>query len=159
LVAGSGDERYIAELKLLAYELKISENIQWCGWMSGEEKFGFLESLELFALTSYNENFAIVVTEALGMGTPVLLSENVGLADYVKETALGWVCRNEISSIRDTLKCIYQNRHRLEEIRRVAPTVIKKDFDKENLALKYIAAYDEMILMKQRAVKLTEKGL
>jgi glycosyltransferase involved in cell wall biosynthesis len=145
LIAGTGDKQYIAGLKTLANELSISAKIEWCGWMAGEEKFRFYESIDLFALTSYNENFAIAVTEALAMGTPVLVTENVGLADYVKAKKLGWVCSTEIESIRNAIVNINKNRERLDEINKIAPDLIVSDFNRETLAKKYTSAYKQTV--------------
>ena len=109
--------------------------------MSGENKFRFMQQLDLFVLTSYNENFAIAVTESLAMGTAVLVSENVGLADYVKEKQLGFVCKTEVTAIKKELNKIYANRDDFPRIKNEAPEIISKDFDKKSLARKYISAY------------------
>jgi glycosyltransferase involved in cell wall biosynthesis len=141
LIAGSGDERYVGTLRSLASRLGISEKIEWCGWKNGDEKFHFFESIDLFILTSYNENFAIAVTESLSVGTAVLVSEWVGLADYVREKKLGWVCVNDIGSIRKNLTVAYQSREERERIKGTAPATISHDFNKKNLALQYVSAY------------------
>lgn len=148
MIAGSGDEKYINTLKSLAYQLNISDKIRWCGWMNGESKFRFMKQIDLFVLTSYNENFAIAVTESLAMGTAVLVSENVGLADYVKEKQLGFVCKAQVTAIKRELNKIYSNRNDLLRIKNEAPEIIAKDFDKKSLARKYISAYKNILGFK-----------
>ena len=140
-MAGTGDEAYIVSLKNLVNELNLAQHVEWCGWKGGEEKFHFLQSLDLFALTSYNENFAIAVTEALAVGTPVLVSNMVGLAPFVQERKLGFICRTTVQSIRKELINIYQNKEILGTIRNAAPATVTEDFNKEKLAEKYIEAY------------------
>lgn len=147
-IAGWGDEKYIDTLKLLASQLNISDRIEWCGWINGESKFRFMNELDLFVLTSYNENFAIAVTESLAMGTAVLVSENVGLADYVKEKKLGFVCKAEVPAIKRELNKIYANRNDLIRIKNDAPEIISEDFDKRYLARKYVSAYKDILGFK-----------
>lgn len=148
MIAGSGDDKYISTLKLLATQLHIADKIEWCGWMSGEDKFRFMEQLDLYVLTSYNENFAIAVTESLAMGTAVLVSEYVGLADYVTEKQLGFVCKTEVDSIKTELNKIYANKSELLRIKKEAPEMITADFDKKVLARKYTSVYENILGIK-----------
>lgn len=140
-IAGSGEAAYIESLKTLAQELGISGKIEWCGWMKGEEKYRFLRGVDLFVLTSYSENFAIAVTESLAVGTPVLVSEGVGLAGYIAEKGLGWVCTTSPDSILSTLEQIHRDGAAQQRIRQSSAALIRQDFEKEHLATQYIQAY------------------
>ena len=142
-IAGAGEEEYIASLKKLAKDLKIDSKIEWCGWMKGESKFQFLQSVDVFVLTSYNENFANTVIEALGVGTPVFLSKRVGLADFVQKNEVGWVCDTDVASIRTVVQRIFAERSKLQAMRKNAPVLIQKEFNKINLANQYNDAYEQ----------------
>jgi glycosyltransferase involved in cell wall biosynthesis len=96
-------------------------------------------------LTSRNENFANTVIESLVIGTPVFLSEGVGLADYVKKNNLGWVCDVNVPSITHGLNQISSERHKIESINRSAPSLIKMDFDKTSLAGQYGDLYKKFV--------------
>lgn len=144
-IAGSGEEAYISSLKHLALQLGIETKIEWVGWKAGDEKFGFLQYIDVFVLTSYNENFANTVIESLVMGTPVFLSDGVGLADYVKENDLGWVCEINVPSIIANLQRVFAEQHKFDLIQQLAPGRIKIDFGKTTLAHKYVAAYQQFI--------------
>ena len=143
-IAGAGDEAYIAYLRSLADTCGIADKIEWCGWMKGIEKFRFLSGLDLFILTSHNENFALAVIESLAMGSPVLVSENVGLADYVNEKQLGWTCKTEVTSVHEQLLRSYGDKEQTQRIRKTAPETIAFDFDKKRLALLYESQYDQL---------------
>lgn len=142
-IAGTGDDAYIASLKTLATKLKIANCIEWRGWIGGEEKFSFLSSVDLFTLTSHNENFANAVIESLAVGTPVLVSNDVGLSDFVKHNQLGWVCELQVSSIAKTLTEIMTQETELNRIRKVAPELITKSFNKVQLGHQYSKAYEQ----------------
>ena len=144
-IAGSGEDAYVLSLKRRAVDLGIDTKIEWCGWKTGEEKFQFLQSIDVFVLTSRNENFANTVIESLVIGTPVFLSEGVGLADYVKKNNLGWVCDVNVPSITHGLNQISSERHKIESINRSAPSLIKMDFDKTSLAGQYGDLYKKFV--------------
>lgn len=144
-VAGDGDKAYISGLRELALRLAIDSNVRWLGWLDGNHKFDFLASLDLFALTSHNENFANVVVEALSVGTPVLVTSGVGLSSYVKEQRLGWVCEMQAQQIREALIDAYEQKDRRREIRGRAPGEASRTFSGIDLARKYIDKYQEFV--------------
>lgn len=141
-IAGEGESSYVEDLKILAHHLKITDKIDWVGWLDGQEKYEFLANADLFALTSHNENFAMVVIESLAVGTPVLLSDRVGLADYVQEKQLGWICHLEVEEIKYYLEDIQQQPKAVEQIRAKAADVIYHDYAASTIAQRYVDAYE-----------------
>ena len=104
-IVGEGEEEYLNRLKFKAEFLKIKDNISWMGVILGDEKFKLLAENDLFVLPSFNENFANVVIESLAVGTPVLLSEKVGLKDYIEKNQLGIIFK--LDELATLLPSIY----------------------------------------------------
>jgi glycosyltransferase involved in cell wall biosynthesis len=140
-IAGDGDPAYIASLERLAEEKGNASKLHWVGWKNGEGKFEFLSQLDLFALTSYNENFAVVAIEALSVGTPVLVSDKVGLYKYVLERDMGWITDLNINNITQKLNTLFSDSSKQRRINAEAPSKIKIDFDDSALAKEYIQLY------------------
>ncbi len=55
------------------------EGIYWIGSISGDLKWQTLAAAEALTLVSHQENFGLVVAEALALGTPVLISDKVNI--------------------------------------------------------------------------------
>jgi glycosyltransferase involved in cell wall biosynthesis len=142
-IAGSGETEYINELKNLAVNLGIEQKIKWLGWVDRTEKFEELNNADLFILVSLNENFANVVIEALHMGTAVLISEHVGLADFVTEKNLGWISTLEVESIIENIKKAYYDREKLMFIRQHGRKIIEQTFCESVLIKQYIEEYQK----------------
>ena len=140
-IAGSGEEAYVQVLKLTASELKISDKINWIGQVSNEDKYSLIAAHHLLVLTSYNENFANVVVESLGVGTSVLLSKKVGLSDYVKDKGFGWVTDLDPASIQTSIIAAYLAVEKRQNIRTTAPLTISSDFNDYALANQYLEFY------------------
>jgi glycosyltransferase involved in cell wall biosynthesis len=141
-IAGSGEEGYVQQLKKMVSDLGMEDNVEWVGWMNSQEKFPFLAGSDLFALTSLNENFAIVVIESLYVGTPVLISNNVGLSTYVEKNGFGWITGIEdVTEIREKLTQAYNNREERKEIGARARKIIDHDFNEAKLAGDYVKLY------------------
>lgn len=71
VLIGSGTSEYEKYLRKLASECKHGK-ITFQGFLKGKEKFQMLASLRTLCLVSVYENFGMVVTEALSVGTPVI---------------------------------------------------------------------------------------
>ena len=144
-IAGKGEaEGYADQLKELAVSKGISQKIEWIGEVYEGEKFQRYAEANLFVLPSFNENFANVVIEALSAGTPVLVSEEVGLAKYVTENELGWTCGTSPGEIAAALEEIFSNENKRAEISRKAPGIVEKDFSPKALTDKYLEVYRQL---------------
>ena len=141
LVAGAGSEAYTQKLHTLAAEVGNTDKIAWVGWKNGEDKFAFLAELDLFALTSHSENFAIVVIEALATGTPVLISDQVGLYQYVQAHDYGWVTTLNLAQVVSTLQAAMHDHSKRQHIGATAPALIRREYDDRTLAQHYLDLY------------------
>jgi len=145
-VAGNGDPAYVESLKKLAAEEGLEDKIDWIGFQN-ENKFGLLYAHDLFVLPSYDENFGNAVIESLSVGTAVLISEEVGLEDYVNINNLGWLCHTNPASVAWHINNIAINdKDGLNRIREFAPGIIAGDFKEEHLVKKYADLYKELIV-------------
>ena len=140
-MAGAGSDAYTQELHSLAAAVGNADKITWVGWQSGAEKFAFLAGLDLFALTSHSENFAIVVIEALATGTPVLISDQVGLSQYVRAHDYGWVTTLNPDELLATLRTALYDHARRQRISATAPALVSQEYEDRTLAQHYLDLY------------------
>jgi len=139
-IMGEGDVDYTTTL-----HQKSSQNIRitWLGNLDGEAKWKYLVDADLLVLPSRTENFGNVVIEALSQGTPVLISDQVGLKAYVINNQLGWVAKTEIQEWKRLLYIIWSELSERERIQKEAPLRIKADFNEMNLVEKYVDVYQQ----------------
>lgn len=140
-IAGTGSANYVDSLQALSRQLNIADKISWVGHLANEVKFEVMQAHDLMILPSFDENFANVVIECLAVGTAVLITENVGLSDYVKANNLGWVCNRSIDSILEKLNFIAADQTALNQISSIAPDIIYKDFKEDNIIKLYQELY------------------
>lgn len=92
LVIAGPDQRGLgAALKTKAEKLGIADRITWPGMLQGDLKWGAFYAAEVFCLPSHQENFGIVVAEALACGRPVLISNKVNIWREIKSDQSGFV--------------------------------------------------------------------
>jgi glycosyltransferase involved in cell wall biosynthesis len=114
VVAGGGPQRYREKLAGLARKNGIGTKTIFVGPVFGEAKWRILAESDIFALTSYHENFGLAVAEALAAGVPVVISEHVNLEVEVRKARAGFVVgfsRLDISTALNTLLNDSELRH------------------------------------------------
>ena len=92
VMAGPGDPAYVAGLKSFAGKVAPEGRIHWPGMLRDQAKWGALYGCEAMALTSHQENFGVVVAEALGCGRPVIISDQVNIHKEITAARAGLVC-------------------------------------------------------------------
>lgn len=102
-----GDESRITELKLLAKELGVENQIYWKGWLERAEFVPILKSSDLFLLNSEFETFCVVAAEALACGIPVVCPSIGPLKEFVNETnGVFFEKRNPENMAIATIQCM-----------------------------------------------------
>ena len=144
-IGGTGDQAYINSLQSHSKALEIDHKISWIGHQSSDKKFDLMAAHHLLVLPSYDENFANVVVESLASGTAVLVTENVGLSDYVKANEFGWVCKFDKEDLRNSLLQAGSDNQKLESIRNTAPEKIRRDFSDSEVCKQYIEMYKQAL--------------
>jgi glycosyltransferase involved in cell wall biosynthesis len=91
VLAGPDQLRWMPELQALARSLGVESQIHWPGMLAGPLKWGALRSADALILPSHQENFGIVVAEAMACSTPVLISDKVNIWREVEAAKGGFV--------------------------------------------------------------------
>ena len=104
VIAGPGEQTYLDELKALANSKGLEGHITWTGMLSGDVKWGAFIAADSFILPSHQENFGIVVSEALSMGKPVLITDKVNIYEQVLSAEAGLVCQDTADGVLTMFK-------------------------------------------------------
>lgn len=141
IVAGDATSAYGQKMQRLAHQKGLQARVEWRGWVSGDDKWRLISEADLFVLPSHNENFAVAVLEALRVGTAVVISDQVGLCDYVRERDFGWIVPLCADAWRKTLETALSDAEKRQRICQRAPARVERDFDASVLAERYLAFY------------------
>ncbi len=103
VIAGPDQVGWQKELQQLAEKQGIADKITWAGMLSGDMKWGAYLNAEAFILPSHQENFGIVVAEALSCSLPVLISNKVNIWHEIAEDNAGLVVEDTVAGCTDLL--------------------------------------------------------
>jgi glycosyltransferase involved in cell wall biosynthesis len=88
-LAGDGPLR--DELAAEARRLGLADRVHFLGRVPHDEVLAMMSRAELFVLTSWDEAFGLVYTEAMAQGTPVVACRGEGAADFVEDGVSGFL--------------------------------------------------------------------
>jgi len=92
------------ELEASAERLGIASRITWTWSLAGTLKWGAFSASEVFVLPSHQENFGIVVAEAMACGLPVIVSDKVNIWREIVSYGAGLVGKDTIDGTKDSLR-------------------------------------------------------
>ena len=90
---------------------KLPQKIIWTGMLDGDLKWGALRCADALILPSHQENYGMVVAEALSVETPVFLTNKVNLWREVIDSNCGIVAQNDQHGINSLIEKWSRNEH------------------------------------------------
>ena len=89
VMAGPDSEGLQPTLAQMAHSAGVGGRVTFTGLLQGAVKWGALRAADAFVLPSHQENFGVAVAEALAMGLPALLSDQVNIWPEVVAAGAG----------------------------------------------------------------------
>jgi glycosyltransferase involved in cell wall biosynthesis len=104
LVFAGPDESEMKEsLKNMSAELGVKARVQFVGGVFGPEKWAAYRDADVFVLPSQNENFGNTAAEAAAAGTPVVVTEQCGIAPLLANLA-GLAVPHEAGALSEAIR-------------------------------------------------------
>jgi glycosyltransferase involved in cell wall biosynthesis len=114
-MAGPDQVGWQTDLQAQALRLGVADRITWCGMLTGDLKWAAYRAAEVFVLPSHQENFGVAVAEALAMGLPVLVSDQVNIWREIARDEAGLVAPDTragtVQLLRSWLGMSFEQRH------------------------------------------------
>ncbi len=146
VMAGPDQTGWVRVLQGQADRLGIAHRLSWVGMVQGNIKWGAFHAAEAFCLPSHQENFGIVVAEALACGKPVLISDKVNIWREIEEDGAGFVGSDTIEgTMRSLQHWLELNAQQRETMAQKARDCFVKRFQIDNAATRLITIIRQAI--------------
>jgi len=106
VIAGPDHTNYLATARRLVQEAGLGDRTLFTGMLRGPERIEALVDGDVFALSSYQENFGIAVVEAMACGVAVVVSDQVNSCTEVTESDAGIVVRTKVEAVGDAIRTL-----------------------------------------------------
>ncbi len=142
LVAAGPDDGYLDELESLIRVLKIEDNVLIPGPLYGQDKLEAYVDADLCVLPSRYDIWGMTVLEAIACGTPVIVTENCGIADYFTDK-IGLIVRAEPNHVAEALLELLLDKNERDSFRMNCHS-IKEDLSISKIVSKLEEVYEEI---------------
>lgn len=107
LIIVGPDDGFKNYLESLVKELQIENEVSFTGPLYGNDKFEAYLDADVYVLPSRYEIFGNTILEAAACGTPIIVTENCGISDFVEE--FGYVVPYEVKKLEKAIKRVLNN--------------------------------------------------
>lgn len=104
LILGKGEDDYEKLLRDRAAALGVTDRVIFAGWVGGDTKLQGLAAADALVVNSSIESFGYVLFEAIGVGTPVIITDNISLATEFHDAGAGMRAANSVDSLADAMR-------------------------------------------------------
>jgi len=133
-IIGDGSPEIVADIKKFIVDNKLSKNIDLLGVVYDfEEKFRLLNSSKLFILPTHEENWAIVIGEAMAVELPVIVYRLKEIEPIWKDNVT-WINAGDTKAFADSI------------IEQLTSPDLRKAFSQK--AVNFIRQYDWKLIAK-----------
>lgn len=127
-IAGDGEPTYVEALRQRASASESSSVIRFAGFAAAEQKSRLLADADVFVLPSFQENFGVAVIEALVAGLPVVITEEVQLASFVRSNAVGIVTSRDPEALAASIARGLRDHSLRHRAATRAPAIVQESF-------------------------------
>lgn len=152
VVAGRGAPDYEREMHAACDTLGITRAVRFVGHVDGAAKARTFDEADVFVLPSHTENFGIAVAEAMAAGLPVVVSDQVGLAESIQSADAGVVVPRDPAAISGALERLMRDWEERERLGRNARALIADRFSWTRTSEALLALYRELTTARAGAI-------
>jgi len=145
VLAGPDNEGYGQTVRDYLARGRVLHKATFTGLLSGEDRYSILREAEVFALSSYTENFGQSAAEAMASGVPIVISDRVNIWPDVAEAKAGLVVPCDPKATAQALRALVDDPQGAREMGARGKRWAAEHLTWDAVGRQMIAAYQEAI--------------
>lgn len=141
VVAGTGVPEYEESLRDRVRGLGLGGTVRFVGGVHGEEKRRLYADASMLVLPSHQENFGLVLIEAMACGTPVVTTRGVDIWREIEASGGGVVVEREAGAIAGAIESLLSDGVGRAMAGRRAQDWVRSRFDAQAGAARFREVY------------------
>lgn len=138
----------VDEMKALVTAFSIGANVEFVGLVNDRELLKmYYAGADLFLFPSLYDNAPLVLREAAVFHTPGVLVDGSTAAEVVKDNGNGFLIQNNIESLCDCIRSLYNDKVRIAQVGMQASSTLTRSW--ENVMHEVAQHYERIIFEKK----------
>jgi glycosyltransferase involved in cell wall biosynthesis len=145
LALAGPDDGYESQLKSTIRRLGVGNKVYFLGFVDAQRRKDLFSAADLLTLVSPSENFGMSAVEAMAAGVPVLVSDQVGISDFVEKDKAGRVVPLKNEAITNALIQMLSDPIALKAMGNAGYECVRKRFGINNVAKQLLIAFEDVL--------------
>lgn len=150
VIAGPEENNHVAHLHELAKVLCIDNKLHFTGLLEPHQRTAALVDADVFLLPSLSENFGMAAVEAMACGLPVVVSDQVGIADMINEEQAGIVTPLEPDAIASAVMKLLSDPQFARSMGAAGSRAVRQRYAPAKIARRMLAEFECILSERQR---------
>ncbi|HEX2838690.1 MAG TPA: glycosyltransferase [Phycisphaerales bacterium] len=146
-IAGTGDDQYLKFLQERAERVGVTDRVHFVGQVKGAEKLSLYQNADAFVLPTSQENFGLVLIEAMACGTPVVTTKGTDIWQDVLASGGASIVSQSAVEIADAVQRIVTNPEQQRAMGSAARPWVFRTYDEGVLAPRFARLYSQVAAM------------
>lgn len=128
----------------IVQKYKNKDDIHFVGWV--DDLYEWFDKSSVFVFPSLEDGFGLVVIEAMASGLPVIVSENTGAKDCVRDGIDGDIIpAKDTEALADAMRRMYDQPNKRKEMGNAAREQIKSNYTVRDYGNRIISEYQRIV--------------
>jgi len=150
-LAGDGPEK--ENLRSLASELQIEEEIDWVGPLRNDQVADFYRALDIVVIPSRQESFGVTAVEGAACGLPVIASRIGGLPEVVLDQETGLlVPAEDVAALTAAMERLLHNPEERQHFGQAGRAFVLKNYDWQENVSQMENVYTQLLASKKEGL-------
>jgi glycosyltransferase involved in cell wall biosynthesis len=140
ILAGDGD---LEKAKRISAEKGIDRNVEFPGWVKGDDKRAYFRNSDIYLLPSYHEGIPVSILEAMAAGLPVISTPVGGIPDAIEDGVNGFLVNpGDARAIAEKLVYLLEHPRERKEMGTRNRTKVTDQFDIGGIISQLVSVYE-----------------
>jgi glycosyltransferase involved in cell wall biosynthesis len=144
IVGPDGDGSWPA-LAERAHSLGVAKRTHRVEYLGAPAKYGALSDADVFVLPSRGENYARAAVEAMGSGTPVVLTKGVNIWEKVVDAGAGVACNGDAQSVSVAILAVLTDHERRHSMGLAGPRFMRDHYGWDEVGRHVLSLYSGLV--------------
>ena len=145
IIAGSGVSEYERHLKKLASTLGLDQRVEFVGFVEGDRKTSLFRAADIFVLPTSQENFGLVIPEALACGLPVITTKGVDIWPELEKSGGAMIVGANVIEVASAISTLLDDTKKRIEMGSAGRTWVEQSFSGEAVVNRYVDLYHRIM--------------
>ncbi len=153
VLIGPDSEGYMNKVDVWIRDYGLNEHVSYMGPVFGKDRLMFLQDSNMLVLPSYSEAFPMTIIEAMYMNLSVIITEDSGIADIVRDNNVGLVINKNRNEIATAIIKLLKDDALARELGRNGGKLVREKYTWDKVADRMMRVYAEVLGKETRGVK------